>query len=64
MGEKRQVLILLQDITKVRKFERAKWKDKFKKIYFASVAHDIKTPINNVIGVNESIYPSLNKSQK
>jgi K+-sensing histidine kinase KdpD len=45
-------LILITDTTKIREYEKNKQTDRFKSIYFASVAHDLRTPINAVVCVN------------
>jgi K+-sensing histidine kinase KdpD len=45
-------LIIIKDITKARKYEKQKQIDKMKTIYFCSVAHDLRTPINSIMGTN------------
>eukprot|EP00347_Sterkiella_histriomuscorum_P022073 403331778 len=46
-------LILITNITNVKKYEKSKQLNKFKTIYFASVAHDLRTPINSVMCINQ-----------
>jgi signal transduction histidine kinase len=41
---------MLSDISKIRKYEKQKQIDRIKTIYFASVAHDLRTPINSIMG--------------
>ncbi len=48
-------LILITDTTKVKKYEKQKQLDRFKTIYFASVAHDLRTPVNAVMCINQTI---------
>jgi len=49
------VLIIVIDITKLRKFEKHKALERFKNIYFTSIAHDLKTPINTIMCTSESL---------
>ena len=45
-------LITISDITNLKKYEKAKQIEKIKSIYFASLAHDLRTPINSIMGTN------------
>lgn len=45
-------MIIITDITKLKKYEKQKQIDKVKTVYFASVAHDLRTPINSIMGTN------------
>lgn len=47
-----QAFILIQDITPMQELERARAEKQFSTVYFASVAHDLRTPINTVIAIN------------
>ena len=55
-------LVLFMDITKLKKFEKERQSSRFKTIYFTSMAHDLRTPINSVMGVNQVLYPQLTDS--
>lgn len=55
-------LILITDITKVKEFEKRKQTDRFKTIYFASVAHDLRTPINAIMCINITLLSVLNET--
>lgn len=48
-------LILITNITNVKKLEKQKQTNKFKTIYFASVAHDLRTPINSIMCINQTL---------
>lgn len=48
-------LITVSDITKVKLFEKAKQGDRYKNMYFQSMAHDLRTPLVTVISANENI---------
>ena len=43
-------LIIISNITKVKKSEKITCKTKMQHLYFVSIAHDLKTPINSVLG--------------
>lgn len=45
-------LITISDITKMKKYEKQKQIERIKTIYFASIAHDLRTPINSIMGTN------------
>jgi len=46
------LVILLNDISEIRKREQLQAKEEMQSIFFASVAHDLKTPINSIYGAN------------
>jgi len=46
------LVILLNDISEIRKRERLQAQEEMQAIFFASVAHDLKTPINSIYGTN------------
>ena len=54
-------LISLSDITSLQLLEKAKQMDRFKNIYFQSMAHDLRTPLVTIISANENLelqYPN------
>ena len=48
-------LITVSDITKVKLFEKAKQGDRFKNMYFQSMAHDLRTPLVTIMSANENL---------
>ena len=48
-------LITVTDVTKIKKFEKTKVGDRYKSMYFSSIAHDLRTPLVTIMSVNESI---------
>lgn len=46
-------LVKISDITLISKYEKQKNLDKMKALYFASIAHDLRTPINSIMGTNQ-----------
>jgi len=48
-------LISIGNVTKVQKFEKQRVADKFKTMYLQSIAHDLKTPLNTIMSMNEHI---------
>jgi signal transduction histidine kinase len=45
-------LIIITDITALNSIEKQKQREKMKTLYFASIAHDLKTPINSISSAN------------
>ena len=54
-----EALVLIQNITKIRKFEKYQARKKFEVIYFGSVAHDLRTPVNTCLQVNQQVFGFL-----
>lgn len=50
--EKPTAIAFIMDISDLKKYEKEKQVNKFKTIYFASMAHDLRTPINSIMGIN------------
>jgi signal transduction histidine kinase len=48
-------LITVSDITKVKLFEKSKQSDRYKNMYFQSMAHDLRTPLVTILGANENL---------
>ena len=48
----------------MKEFEKRKQTDRFKTIYFASVAHDLRTPINAVMCINATLLHVLDATMK
>lgn len=48
-------LILVNDITQIKDLMKQGLKDKMSFLYFTSVAHDLKTPVNSLMGVNQNL---------
>jgi len=48
-------LVLMNDVSDIRKYEKLKQKKRFEVIYFASVAHDLRTPVNTCLQVNQQL---------
>lgn len=46
-------LVEIIDITLISKYESQKSMEKMKTLYFASIAHDLRTPINTIMGTNQ-----------
>ena len=44
---------MLSDITALKNFEKQKLTEKYKALYLQSLAHDLRTPLNTIICMNE-----------
>lgn len=53
--EKEELLVLIQDISDFVNYKKQLELSKFKTIYFASIAHDLRTPINTVLTINDQL---------
>ncbi len=52
---KKYALVCVSDITKLKKLEKKKVSDRFKNLYFQSIAHDLRTPLNTIVSINEHL---------
>jgi len=53
-----KVIVVLTDITETKKLEQLKLKDmqnKLRNLYYASVAHDLRTPLNSILPLTDLI---------
>lgn len=57
-------LVIISDITKMKKYEKQKQIDKLKTVYFASIAHDLRTPINSIMGTNQVLANRLDQDSR
>ena len=53
MNRKRSLVLIFQDQTEYE--ARAKLEDKYQKMYVASIVHDIRTPLNGIMGIIDII---------
>jgi len=58
------MMLMINDITSVRNLEKSKQLQRMKTIYFCSVAHDLKTPINSIIATNSHLKEKFRKDQE
>ena len=50
---KEYAIVSVSDITQLKKFEKVS--DRFKNLYLRSMAHDLRTPLNTIININEHL---------
>jgi len=55
MLKEENLVILFNDITESVDERRSNAEQKLQTIYFASVAHDLKTPVNSIYGANQQL---------
>lgn len=48
-------VISIVDVTNVQIFEKQRVADKFKSMYLKSIAHDLRTPLNTIMSMNEHV---------
>jgi signal transduction histidine kinase len=46
---------MIKDISEIREREQAILSKKMQTLYFASVAHDLRTPLNSVLAFNSTL---------
>lgn len=59
-NSKEFAVITLSDITRIKKYEKEKLRARFQQIYFQSMAHDVRTPMNSIMSANENLRMTLN----
>lgn len=52
---KNQLLVLMSDNSAIRQREKAQIQSEMQTIFFASVAHDLRTPLNSLLASNNSL---------
>ncbi|CDW77788.1 multi-sensor hybrid histidine kinase [Stylonychia lemnae] len=55
LNRKHQVLVLLQDLNKVREEEKSVVQNRMQTLYFASIAHDLRTPLNAMMSATQTL---------
>jgi signal transduction histidine kinase len=53
--KKSLALITVFDITYLSKFEKKRIADRFINLFFQSIIHDIRTPLNTIMSMNEHV---------
>ena len=53
--KKSLALITVFDITYLSKFEKKRIADRFINLFFQSIIHDIRTPLNTIMSMNETL---------
>ena len=51
IDENPSVFVFISDVTKINAKTKKKWIDRLKTIYFGSIAHDLKSPVNAILGI-------------
>ena len=52
---KNQLLVLMSDNSTIRQREKAQIQSEMQTLFFASVAHDLRTPLNSLLASNNSL---------
>ncbi len=50
-----QIFVILKDFSVIREREKAMIQNKIQTVFFASVAHDLRTPLNSLLASNTSL---------
>ena len=53
--QKKMALILVTDITNLKNYTKQRIADKYKTLYFQSISHDLRTPLNSIININDNL---------
>lgn len=48
-------IIMLTDITQIKRHEKERQCSRFQKMYFNSMAHDVRTPLVSIVCSNENL---------
>ena len=57
------VLITVSDITYLSKFEKKRMADRFINLFFQSIVHDIRTPLNTIMMMSENLMALYEKEK-
>jgi len=60
----KSIMYLLKDLTNFEKFKEIKAKQKFERLYFASITHDFRTPLSIISGNSELLLDSEDNPEK
>ena len=52
---KNQLLVLMSDNSAIRQREKAQIQSEMQTLFFASAAHDLRTPLNSLLASNNSL---------
>lgn len=56
-------IVTVSDITEIKKIEKEKQSLRFQNIYFHSMAHNVRTPMNSIFCANENLKMCLDDPQ-
>jgi len=59
-----QIMLMVQDVTSMKNLQKERTLQRMKTVYFCSVAHDLKTPINSIMASNEHMISKYQKEQQ
>lgn len=62
--QQQKFMTIICDITSIKSYEYQKQLSEFKTIYFAQIAHDLRTPLHTVLTVNANLSKSVGQSCK
>ena len=52
-------IITLNDLTVIKRYEKERLSVRFQDMYFRNMAHNVRTPLNLVVSINESLKAEL-----
>mmetsp|Transcript_30372 Transcript_30372/g.22545 ORF Transcript_30372/g.22545 Transcript_30372/m.22545 type:complete len:110 (+) Transcript_30372:739-1068(+) len=58
------LMVMVTDVTSVRSLHKEKQLQRMKTIYFCSVAHDLKTPLNSINATNDFLLSKLGSDRQ
>ena len=55
LKQKSQQLVMMHDLQALRQVEKNKLTSQLQTVYFASIAHDLRTPLNSLLASNKAL---------
>lgn len=46
------MLVIVNNLNKIKKYEKTKARERYKALYLSTIAHDLRTPLNAISSVN------------
>ena len=62
-NQKPNILIIINDVTDLNKLKELENLDNYKNQLLATVSHDLRTPLNGMIGMMEAVLPNINEKK-
>ena len=56
-------IVMVKDLTQVTKYEKVKFENHLYELMAATVSHDMRTPLNSIIGLLQTVKPFVKEQR-